>query len=50
VNGLEPWNSGELPSALITKNNGAELLEGGGFFKPADFDFEAMFEEMWEKK
>lgn len=44
--GKEAWNSTELPTALVTKENASEVTEG--FFAPSDFDFKAMFQEQWK--
>ncbi|PTL60036.1 sugar ABC transporter substrate-binding protein [Paraconexibacter algicola] len=43
--GKQPWESTELPVALVTKDNAAQVTDG--FFAPADFDYEAMFKEQW---
>ncbi|MBS1842839.1 MAG: substrate-binding domain-containing protein [Actinobacteria bacterium] len=48
--GLEPWKSDRLPIALVTKNNVDQILKTGGYFRPPDFDFEAMFKELWSGK
>jgi ribose transport system substrate-binding protein len=48
--GLEPWDAGLMPTALVTQKNASEFVKTGGFLKPPDFDFEALFLELWGKK